>query len=82
MGDTAHPVGTRPPHPWRSRIAFWLFAAIAAFYLLIEHRTHALGLLPYLVILLCPLLHLFHHGHGSHDGRGGGDARAHDGHQH
>jgi len=41
------------------------FLAIAAFFLLTEHRAHALGVLPFLLLALCPLLHLF--GHGGHD---------------
>lgn len=60
---------------WRSRsgIALLILGAVAAFFLLSEHRAHALGALPYLLILVCPLMHLFmHHGHG-HD---------HAGHQH
>jgi hypothetical protein len=40
---------------------------IAVFYVLREHGGHALGLAPYLLLLLCPLLHLFH-GHGPKDG--------------
>ncbi len=40
-------------------------AIIAAFYLLREHWGHALGMLPYLLLLACPLLHMFH-GHGNH----------------
>lgn len=40
-------------------------AVIAAFYLLREHWGHALGVLPYALLLACPLLHLFH-GHGGH----------------
>jgi len=43
------------------------FLAIAAFFLWTEHRAHLLGVLPYLLILACPLMHLFHHGgHGHH----------------
>lgn len=41
------------------------FAVVALFYLLREHWGHALGFLPYLLLLACPLLHLFH-GHGGH----------------
>ncbi len=40
---------------------------IAVFYVLREHGGHALGLAPYLLLLLCPLLHLFH-GHRPKDG--------------
>ena len=38
-------------------------AVIVAFYVLREHWEHALGLLPYAILLACPLMHLFH-GHG------------------
>ena len=49
--------------------ALWLllsFAVIVAFFVLREHWGHALGLLPYLLLLLCPLMHLFHGAHGGH----------------
>lgn len=43
------------------------FLAIAAFFLFAEHRAHVLGILPYLLLLACPLMHLFmHHGHNNH----------------
>ncbi|MEY9559488.1 DUF2933 domain-containing protein [Sinorhizobium fredii] len=41
------------------------FGVIAAFFVLREHWAHALGLAPYLLLLACPLMHLFH-GHGGH----------------
>uniref|UniRef100_UPI003F497096 DUF2933 domain-containing protein n=1 Tax=Ensifer adhaerens TaxID=106592 RepID=UPI003F497096 len=32
-----------------------------------EHWQHVLGLTPYLLLLACPLMHLFHgHGHAGH----------------
>jgi DUF2933 family protein len=40
-------------------------ALVAAFFVLREHWPHALGLAPYLLLLACPLLHMFH-GHGAH----------------
>ena len=58
-----------PKSFWRSRyaIGFVVFAAIAAYFLLSEHRAHFLGALPYLLILACPLMHVFMHGgHGDH----------------
>ena len=58
-----------PPMTGRSKIAWIVFAAIAAFYLLTEHRAHLLGVLPFLLLLACPLMHLFMHGghgHGAH----------------
>jgi hypothetical protein len=46
------------------------FLAIAAFFLIAEHRAHVLGALPYVLLLLCPILHLLMHGrHGSGQGR-------------
>ena len=63
----------------RSRSGWVLlaFLAIAAFFVVTEHRAHALGALPYLLLLTCPLLHLFHGGHGK--GHGGGKHQHHDG---
>jgi hypothetical protein len=40
------------------------FAAIALFFLWEEHKAHILGFLPYGLLVLCPLLHFFHGGHG------------------
>lgn len=53
----------------RSRWIFILFALIALFFLVSEHRAHVFGALPYLLLFACPLLHIFHgHGHGHHHG--------------
>ena len=43
-------------------------AAIALFFVLREHWGHMLGLVPYLILLACPLMHLFHHHGGHHSG--------------
>jgi hypothetical protein len=52
----------------RNAIILVAFLAIAGFYLYTEHRAHLFGVLPYLLLLLCPLMHLFmHRGHGRHD---------------
>ena len=59
---------------FRSKTSWALigFSAVAAFFLLTEHRAHLLGLLPYIIVLACPLMHLFHHrGHGSRGAQGG-----------
>jgi Protein of unknown function (DUF2933) len=56
---------------WRSRYAIGLLVmgAIATYFLLSEHRAHFLGALPLLLLLACPLMHVFmHHGHGGHGG--------------
>ena len=66
---------------WRSknRLVLIGFLAVAAYFLWTEHRAHVVQLLPYGLLLLCPLLHFFHGGHGGHGGdhrdRSGGDSR-------
>ena len=55
----------------RSGVVLLCFLAIIGFLLFTEHRAHVLGLLPYGILLLCPLLHMFHHGgHGGHGQHG------------
>jgi hypothetical protein len=57
----------------------WVLAAfllIAGFFLVTEHTAHFFGLLPFLLLAACPLLHLFSHGrHGGH--RRGGSRHVH-----
>lgn len=51
----------------RTGLVLIAFLAIAAFFLITEHTAHFFGVLPYALLLLCPLLHLFmHSGHGDH----------------
>ena len=60
-----------PPF-WRSPAGLTLLVALAVggFFLVTEHTAHLLGALPYLLLLACPLMHLFHHGgHGGHGGK-------------
>ena len=55
--------------PWRLRLLFWLLIGISAFFLISEHRAHLLaGLvwLPWLLLLACPLMHVFGHGRHRH----------------
>ena len=62
----------------RTGLVLIAFLAVAAFFLITEHTAHFFGILPYALLLLCPLLHLFMHG-------GHGDRSAHDhsaAHQH
>lgn len=50
------------------------FLAIVGFFLFTEHRAHLFGALPFLLLLACPLMHLFmHHGHGEHGAHGSHD---------
>jgi hypothetical protein len=49
------------------RWLFWGFIAVAAFFLLAEHRAHVFDYLPFVLLAACPLMHIFGHGHGGHD---------------
>lgn len=51
----------------------WCVLAVALGLLLLEHFTHVLGVLPYLIILACPLMHFFMHGKHGHRHQGHGD---------
>ena len=48
------------------RWVFLGFALIAAYFLITEHRAHVFQYLPFLLVLACPLMHLFH-GHGGRE---------------
>lgn len=64
-----HDPDHRPASRWRGTIVLAVFLGIAGFFLITEHRAHVFGFLPYLLLLACPLMHLFHHGgHGGHPG--------------
>ena len=66
-----------PPSFWNSRYAIGLIVigAVAGYFLLTEHRAHFFGALPFLLLLACPLMHMFMHGgHGKH---GSGHAKHH-----
>jgi hypothetical protein len=56
----------------RANIVLVGFLLIGGFYLVAEHRAHlwlVLPWLPWLLLLACPLMHVFmHHGHGGHGG--------------
>ena len=63
------------PRPTRAlKSAAAMVALIGAFFLLREHWGHVAGYWPYLLLMACPLMHLFHGhgGHGHHRGRESG----------
>ena len=70
--DHQHPHES-PQRSSRSKWIFIGFLAVGGFFLFTEHRAHLYGALPFLLILACPLMHLFH-GHGNH----GGSHQGHD----
>ena len=67
-------------HPkafWGSRysVGLLVLGAIALYFLLTEHRAHFFFAMPILLLLACPLIHIFmHHDHGGH---GGGEDGSH-----
>lgn len=72
--EHGHPLRPKGASPYRVSVTLVGFLVIAGFLLLTEHTAHVFGALPYLLLLACPLLHLFMH--GGHGGHGG----PHDGH--
>lgn len=58
----------------RSGLALLGILAVAGYFLWTAHEAHvtaAVAYLPWLLLLACPLMHLFmHRGHGSHGGHG------------
>lgn len=64
----------------RAKWAFAVFAIIGAFFLLAEHRAHVVPFLPWLILLACPLMHMFMHGgHRGHGGDRGSENRSRNG---
>ncbi len=67
----------RPSGPNWSRInqwVLWIGLAAAVAWMFFRHNAHLGQLLPFLILLACPLMHVFMHkghGHGHH----GGDRR-------
>jgi len=50
---------------WKGVVLVLALAGVS-YYLLSEHRAHLAVALPYLILLACPLIHIFGHGHGHH----------------
>lgn len=65
-------IDEREPRSWwrtRRGLALLGFLAIGSYFLITEHRAHlalAIPFLPWLLLLACPLMHLFMH-HGAHE---------------
>ena len=54
----------------RANMVLLGFLAIAGYFLVTEHWAHIVPFLPWLLLLACPLMHVFMH--GGHGGHGGG----------
>ena len=71
--NQSHEHGNGPPSgPNWSRInqwVLWIGLAAAVAWMFFRHNAHLGQLLPFLILLACPLMHLFmHRGHG-HKGK-------------
>ena len=77
MNDATSTHDSEPRGFWGTRYALGLLVlgGIATYFLLSEHRAHFIGALPLLLLLACPLMHVFMH--GGHGGHGGGHAGHH-----
>lgn len=76
MPSDRHPVANRTTSV--DRLVVLGFLAVAAFFLVSEHRAHLVAWLPYLLLLACPVMHLLHRGHhhGHGDAPDGGSDRS------
>ena len=67
--EHGHPPRSKSLFTSRAGVTLTGFLIIAGFFLVTEHTAHVFGSLPFLLLLACPLLHLFlHGGHGAHGG--------------
>jgi DUF2933 family protein len=63
-----HETKQRPQN--RHNTTLWVFIAIISYFLIMEHWAHIVPYLPWLFLLVCPLMHVFMHGghgHGGHN---------------
>jgi DUF2933 family protein len=64
----------------KNNLVMWVFLVFIAYFLVTEHWAHIVPYLPFIILLLCPFMHIFMHGghgHGGHD-----DHDPHENHSH
>lgn len=61
--SNGHP---QTPLTYPTMLVVLVFVVIALAFLWQEHQGHILSALPYLFVLLCPLMHVVMHGHHHH----------------
>jgi hypothetical protein len=67
--EMLHDEGGSSAYLRRFRWGLGVFIAIAVFFLWEDHRAHLLGVLAWLLLLACPVMHLMHRRHGGHESR-------------
>lgn len=75
MNSPSKHSNSHPSGPNWSRInqwVLWIGLAAAVAWMFFRHNAHLGQLLPFLILLACPLMHLF--GHGGHSGHVGHDS--------
>jgi hypothetical protein len=71
MDHSNHDSGKQSFFASRANIVLVGFLAIGGYFLIMEHGAHIIPFLPWLLLLVCPLMHVFMHGgHGRHGGDG------------
>jgi len=68
MNNHQHSNESPPSGFWRTKggVVLIMLFVIAIFYVVREHFAHVYPYLPYLILLICPLMHFFGHcQHGS-----------------
>ena len=68
MGTAMSEAETKPRRGIPASWLIWPGIAAIAVLLFSEHRQHVLDYLPFLILLACPLMHLFMHGKHHHGG--------------
>ncbi|MBS2783948.1 DUF2933 domain-containing protein [Aeromonas salmonicida] len=78
MANHLHSVENVASPFWRSKagVVLIMLVAIGVFYVVREHFGHVSPFLPYLILLICPLMHFF--GHGAHGRHGSSQANKDD----
>ena len=76
--EREHDIASRSAMKSKANIALVIFLMSAAFFLITEHRAHLSGGFSsygiWLLLLACPLMHVFMHGGHGHEGHGSAEA--------
>ena len=59
---------------WKNPLVIVCILAVG-YWIYTYHLEHALGFLPYAILLLCPLMHIFMHGGHGHGGHNHSDSK-------